>query len=70
VHLGLQGHPEADRAKVAHWVAKHSGTPRPADAPRTVQPPAAILAGLDAHLAPMRALAFGLYDAWGAGLAG
>jgi hypothetical protein len=33
-----------------------------------VQPPAAILAGVDAHLAPMRALAFTLYDAWAAGL--
>lgn len=68
VHLGLQGHPEADRAKVEHWVAKHAGRPRSPDSPPTVQPPAAILAGLDAHLAPMRALAFRLYDAWGAGL--
>jgi GMP synthase-like glutamine amidotransferase len=68
LHLGLQGHPEADRAKVEHWIAKHARVPRPAGGPPTVQPPATILAGVGAHLAPMRALAFGLYDAWSAGL--
>ncbi len=68
VHLGLQGHPEADRAKVEHWVAKHARMPRPPDGPPTVQSSAHILAGLDTHLAPMRALASRLYDTWGAGL--
>ena len=68
LHLALQGHPEADRAKVEHWVAKHRGAATGEAPPPTVQPPEAILAGLERHLAPMRALAHRLYDAWGAGL--
>jgi GMP synthase-like glutamine amidotransferase len=70
VHLGLQFHPEADRAKVEHWLAKHRARPRSAVRPPTVQPEARIAEGIDAHLAAMRELAFGLYDAWGEGLRG
>jgi len=70
VHLGLQFHPEADATKVRHWLAKDR---READAlPHvpTVQPPEQIEAGVARHLAPMRELAYRLYDTWAHGLRG
>lgn len=64
VHLGLQFHPEADRPKVSYWLAKDRQEALASGHLPTVQAPADIAAGLDTHLAPMRALAFRLYDAW------
>jgi GMP synthase-like glutamine amidotransferase len=68
VHLGLQFHPEADRAKVEGWLRKDRREAEGAADVPTIQRPQAIAAGIDAHLGAMRALAHRLYDAWSPGL--
>lgn len=68
VHLGMQFHPEADRAKVAWWADKDRREAQSLAHVPTVQGPEALLAGCDAHLPAMRALAHRIYDAWAPGL--
>ncbi|HYF58903.1 MAG TPA: type 1 glutamine amidotransferase [Burkholderiaceae bacterium] len=68
VHLGMQFHPEADRAKLAFWLGKHRREPEVPSRHPTVQSAARIAGEIDAHLDAMRALAHRLYDAWGRGL--
>jgi len=68
IHLGMQFHPEADRRKVEGWVAKDRQEALASGHRPTVQAPALIAEGIDAHVAPMRALAHRLYDVWGGAL--
>lgn len=68
IHLALQFHPEADRAKIEHWLRKSRGTADAVGRPATIQSPGQITEGLATHLAPMRRLACRVYDAWAHGL--
>jgi GMP synthase-like glutamine amidotransferase len=68
IHLGMQFHPEADRRKVEGWVAKDRQEALASGHRPTVQAPALIAAGIDAHGAAMHTLAHRLYDVWGGAL--
>jgi GMP synthase (glutamine-hydrolysing) len=68
LHLGMQFHPEADRAKVEFWIAKDRGEAVSMAGVATVQAPDRIAAGLALHLDAQRALAHRLYDVWATGL--
>jgi GMP synthase-like glutamine amidotransferase len=68
IHLGMQFHPEADRPKLAFWLAKDRAEAESMPGVPTVQSPATIAAGTDRHLGAQRALAHRLYDVWAGGL--
>jgi GMP synthase-like glutamine amidotransferase len=66
-HLGLQCHVEMTRALVENWLAT-GAKELPAASTPSLQSAADIAAGLDAHVAALRAVADDVYARWAQGL--
>lgn len=64
IHLGMQFHVEVDRPKVTAWAAADAGAMARLSHLSTVQTAARFVADSERHLAPMRRLAYRIYDRW------